>query len=880
MGEERKRVPMGTGEYAFYVVGSDELQNIAEMPHWKDKGTEKREIIDVRIDRLLSDQGATCMVYEGRLSTNGRKVIVKEFYPYSTRNVWAIGRDSGPQQKLRIPALTKEKNREFSSRYQQFVRSFLWQKKFYGESQFLEIVVEPQFFAVYGDTCYIISDYHNGQSMAENSSRFQTLREKIFLCQYLADLLSILEENGYLFLDLCEENILLIRQTKSQYQLRLFDMDSIVDLNDLDNLHWAEGNIFYHEEYAARELAYMEKALQRNQFDDIKKDYLEKSLTVYSLGVLFFKILFGWLPSRDEREQLKVPEEHRLTKHLADTYQLRWQMAGKLMEILRVMMSDQDERYRQEFASCQNVTDALNAFAESMSFEAYMPQRKIADANATFAAYNMLQRHPLFWYSGFGDKGNREIKVALAGSHILRKGFLSALISIGQMLDTTLEISVLAKDAEAFWKEYLSPEHNSALGGAVLWDVNGNSGSEKTDHRLTARPLARLHILTDTSRRRFAELYRQKYRYFVLLDETRQFSHFCEALFRELSSGETEDKICIGYLCDGEETEPYPETGGEICWHPISAACFSEIYNEKMYGEQVYKMGLMAHAYYRGYLNRQDRLDMEALEQEYSNDIYSRLSSERSALHGIYKMASVGVDGSRPGRFRAYFEKISDPEIVEQLGWLEHLSWTAHMLTTRNRPVDIQEFGSYAYQKGNNWKDLSNPEKIRHPLLAASEPVKKLPDRDWDRLSQEDIAQLDALDFVSYQIYRWYCKQRLPRGRMLERIFEKNRSLFCNGAQRLFERLQDSAQKCAGRMGDFWEEECQLEAENFQTTLETAVRFLEEMPGEQEKNRENMSGFFTELREVMEPVIDSYKNRDYKQIDRDLTYSVLDLTVV
>ena len=248
MSDRQERIPMQPGEYLFYTVNPDEIREKIRCSDFgfPEEWTAQEEQKEIRIcvDKLLSDQGATCMVYEGTLSENGRKVIVKEFYPCSRRNVWAIGRSQDREQKLRIPRMTRVQNQEFAQRCRQFLRSYLWQKKFYSEAQFLEIVVEPQALAVYGDTCYIVSDYHNGVSMVEQAGKFRTLKEKIFLCQYLADVLSILEENGYLFLDLCEENFLMILQTKSRYQLRMFDMDSIIDLNDLDNLHQAEGNIF------------------------------------------------------------------------------------------------------------------------------------------------------------------------------------------------------------------------------------------------------------------------------------------------------------------------------------------------------------------------------------------------------------------------------------------------------------------------------------------------------------------------------------------------------------------------------------------------------------------------------------------------------------
>ena len=160
--------------------------------------------------------------------------------------------------------------------------------------------------------------------------------------------------------------------------------------------------------------------------------------------------------------------------------------------------------------------------------------------------------------------------------------------------------------------------------------------------------------------------------------------------------GKNMQKVCAAYLQTEElDMQMQEETGTQeagrenseeiLQWHPISVSCFSEVYSEKMYEEQVYKMGLMAHAYYRGWLRQQETLDMEQLEQEYRNNIYSRMSSERAALHGIYKMASIGVDRNRPGRFRAYFEKISDQKDEEYYKEIEAAGVTI-------RRVDIKEW--------------------------------------------------------------------------------------------------------------------------------------------------------------------------------------------
>ena len=874
MSNREKRIPMSRGRYRFGTAGPDFLRAEGGLQPDSCGLPECRGEITVDVDRLLSDQGATCLVYEGTLPESGRRVIIKEFYPYSDKNIWAIARNSGGDQKLIIPSLTRENNREFAGRLRQFLRSYIWQKKFHSEPQFLEIVVEPQYLAVYGDTYYIISDYHNGRSMHETEERFTSLQDRIYLCQYLTDVMSVLEENGYLFLDLCEDNFLVIRQTKSRYQLRLFDMDSIINLNDLDNLHKAGGNIFYHEEYAPREI----KALGNGRFNEIKKDYLEKSAAVYSLGVLFFKVLFGHIPTEEERKSLWDPRNTECADTLALTYQIRRKMAGKLADILGGMLSEQDERYRCGFSSCGKVLQYLTEFAEKMNYEAYISQKNIARANATFAAYNMLQKHPLFDYFKSDVEGKRKIKAVIAGSHMMRTGFLSAMISMGQMLDSELEISLVSEDAGEFWEDYISEDQNAGLKNAVLWEQNGQVQSAETDPRLVARPLAYIHICTGEADGALMEKYlKEGYRYFVFLDENLSGEEI-----RRMMNGQTElpagEKMCIGYIRE-EEAMPAGQEGA-VHWHPVSVSCFDEIYSEKMYQEQVYQMGLMAHAYYRGFMNQGTDFDMGQLEQEYREDIYSRLSSERAALHGIYKMASVGVDINRPGRFRAYFEKISDPETAEKLAWLEHLSWTAYMLTSGHVPADVSEMDAYAYKWGNDWKDRRDPRRIRHPLLAASLPGRGLPERDWDRLGEEDIAKLDPLDHVSYEIYQWYRSQRPAVRSRLEQALSEGEACITGENRETFSRLRECGLQCIESMGRFWDETGRESVRKWTETLQELERTGGENARGGDGGNEEFRNFLEQMKDIMRPAADSCKNRDYKQIDRDLTYSVLDMTVV
>ena len=52
--------------------------------------------------------------------------------------------------------------------------------------------------------------------------------------------------------------------------------------------------------------------------------------------------------------------------------------------------------YRYEDASI--MMDALNEVLGKLTAQKYIPKKQVAQANATFAAYNMLEKYPLFHY--------------------------------------------------------------------------------------------------------------------------------------------------------------------------------------------------------------------------------------------------------------------------------------------------------------------------------------------------------------------------------------------------------------------------------------------------------------------------------------------------
>lgn len=91
-----------------------------------------------------------------------------------------------------------------------------------------------------------------------------------------------------------------------------------------------------------------------------------------------------------------------------------------------------------------------------------------------------------------GQNGYREINAALFGSHAMRHEMLSAIISIGQMLDTQLNIYIAAEDVKEFWSMYPAKgESHEVFESAVLSEETDGTKSDEYDRHLVAEPLCK-----------------------------------------------------------------------------------------------------------------------------------------------------------------------------------------------------------------------------------------------------------------------------------------------------------------------------------------------------------------------------------------------------
>lgn len=928
---------------------------------WKKRGRvplDKNTFLTLNDIKIICEacigQGSTCLVYRGRVSSGNKiiedtEVIIKEFYPKSDAEVLDIVRDAQTGM-LKISDMTKATS-GFESKFRQFQTGIDNQKRL-SRSDAMEIAVKPWLEGWWGDSYYVVCDSHRGSDLSRAS--IDTLKKKLLTAIGIAETMDILHGAGFIMLDIKPENLLWIENPS---MIRILDVDSIVSQEDLEEM---DKSLLFNPRYASPEMHLLrkktEERLGKEKLRRVRKDMLQVDSNIYSMGVYLYELFWGEFPTfstiedadRDELFQ-RFMELYAHRKECAD-HKLS-HVGKKLVEIIgKTVIENRTKRRMQGYKDAESLMKDLNEVYTMFSSEKYVSRKEIAKANGTFAAYNLLQKYPLFQYQTVGENVVKKLEVVMVGKHAMRKDFLSALISIGQMLDTELHISLVSKDAEYFWKEYTSNKNNPALSEAVIVSKNGKIVSDCVNPILVARPLAYIHLMTKETMKVLEWLCQSHIgRYFVLLEEEFERKKDCyEFLTRKLEKHETKERYFIGYLHSHEEqslvsdyeakrNELIVEQGKRMDVYPICSDSFSESYNEKMFEEHIYNMGLMACAYYCGGMEEASNISMDALEADFRKDMYGIASSERSALHSIYKIASLGIARNKPGRFLNFFRKLENPVVLEKLAWLEHLSWTGYMLTSGAVPVFTQEsdfdegtfaniFNEYAYEGKNDWKDKRDSEHIRHPFLVASYLKTLIEDASIQSICQKDAPEtlsedvsiqsiyqenipeilvdgheitnekwknkrveiLDPLDKLSYRLFHWYQERAKDAHKELQgwkdkyhaeaEHIEKRNLREC--IQKLVGDIANVGNACIANTGKSMVNQNKEYVSLWNENLKKAKRMLFEA---EVCESDTAYAFCEEMlgsaARIMKPVLDSYNDRDLKKLDRDLVFAAVDMSI-
>lgn len=279
-------------------------------------------------------RGDSCIVYETARKTGpGDETLyrVKEFYPYRLH----ISRDENGNL---IPSA---KDREaFCQRQEQFRADFSRTNQlFYSDTNYSAMTNQLDIFKLNG-TSYILSAYSAEKTLAAYEPA--SLKECIMLVKQAAYVLGKIHQQGYLYLDIKPNNILVL--DGYQKQLQLFDFDSLLAIQDLRKAcEWngSDVRLSYSKGFAPIEL-------QRS-----KINRLGPCTDVYGIGALLFDLLFGDTPNAPDCE---MDAEYDFSKIQYDCSKCDEKLFGSLRDFFHKTLA---VYYADRYQNMQEVTERL-----------------------------------------------------------------------------------------------------------------------------------------------------------------------------------------------------------------------------------------------------------------------------------------------------------------------------------------------------------------------------------------------------------------------------------------------------------------------------------------------------------------------------------------
>lgn len=236
----------------------------------KDNGEEMQFVIEKEIGR-----GGSCIVYEVSKETEtGNKTFyrVKELYPYKL-NI------SRKEDGSLIPDSCEEESfqQQKEKMYSDYSRR---NTLFYLGDNYASMVNDLDVFKQNG-TLYVLSAYSSEKTLA--TYKPESLKECIMLVKQAAYVLGNIHKQGYLYLDMKPDNVLVVDGL--QKKIKLFDFNSLVSLADLEkDFEWSDTRLSYTRGFAPIEL------------QNFKIKRLGPHTNVFGIGALLFYLLFGTTP--------------------------------------------------------------------------------------------------------------------------------------------------------------------------------------------------------------------------------------------------------------------------------------------------------------------------------------------------------------------------------------------------------------------------------------------------------------------------------------------------------------------------------------------------------------------------------------------------------
>lgn len=354
--------------------------------HLNEIGTSKG--FDFKIEEMIG-MGGSCIVYTAVFidaENNRFPVRLKELYPE-----WLDLNREG--NTLSVP---EEKTADFSAAMQQFTDGYKKQMQFREQPESMNSIANIQGIYEGNGTKYIAMSCQNAVPIPENLSLYDIFRVIRAVTLQIANF----HDNGYLYLDLKPQNVMLYPETPEM--VMLFDFDSAMPMGDIQPAH-----LSCTDAWAAPEV------LQRKYHE------IDAETDIYGIGALLLYLLFHRVPGVSDRRR-GASWDTEIAASILNTE--KPEIKRIITEILsHTLAANPKKRY----ASCDDLLDVIEPLiAEYQKPKPYL-KTFLPMGNNFFCGrdteiaeiHNALAENDLLILHGIGGIGKSELAKHYAQAH-------------------------------------------------------------------------------------------------------------------------------------------------------------------------------------------------------------------------------------------------------------------------------------------------------------------------------------------------------------------------------------------------------------------------------------------------------------------------------
>lgn len=458
----------------------------------------------------------------------------------------------------------------------------------------------------------------------------------------------------------------------------------------------------------------------------------------------------------------------------------------------------------------------------------------------------LMDQHPLHRYVRC-DKEGKKLPVLLLGKGERFETILKKLLTVGQLLDTELEITLVSENAAQLQYDLMAKA--PSLGSFVTIEVNGT----RINTPEVSYGLLRFEDAAVTEQVEQLLKQREEPSYVLICTEDDEENNRLAAAFGQHGFCQ---QTLIAYVQE-EEPESLPACVGRIQLCPFG-------YQEEgaAYHQRLERIAFNLHYSYAKSKNEREKL--ENIRREFETDPYIHLSNLENAVHMRSKLAVCGIEVKEEAQAaKAFYEKLKGNDaLVEQLAALEHRRWVLEKVLDGYGPVpDIRKIFS---RPGVTNRDK---EEGWHVCVVPCDETGRssLTPEDWQQCGKSTRPELDELDRMSLAVHQQCQMLAQTRRTQIERTLRELQ------AEMAVRSSEYEAVQCIERLTltvALLYQQKHRAISMFEQELEQAKKWVESL-----KN-EKMAQMLCDLAEDIKPLVEYVGCVDYKELDHLLVRQI------